>query len=223
MKKNKSRVGVPVFALALLLATQTAFARYELGVNFKISPPPAAGSTEAHADYTELLRFQDTRTKEECRAAESQSTMSLDSFFGPQAGLLTESELTAVEELLTEIKETVSAEAKPLKESYARARPYDVDHTLKPCIRKPGGATSYPSSHAAVGIVMGKVLADLLPASRIEFEDQGIQIGTNRALGGVHHPSDIEAGQDLGEKIYEALRSNSKFKADFSKTKRALH
>jgi len=219
---NKLRTGVPFFTLALLLSAQTTFARYELNASFEISPPPASGSTKERADYVELHRFQSNRTKDECQAAGSQSMMILDSLFGPAAGLLTESELTAVEKLLTEVKKTVEAETKIFKEHYSRSRPFNVDTTLEPCVRKPGGATSYPSSHAAVGLVMGKVLADLLPASRTEFEAQGIQIGTNRVLGGVHHPSDVQAGQDLGEKIYEALKSNSKFKADFAKAKHSL-
>lgn len=210
-----------LLALALFV-TEGALAEYPLDATFDMPPPPPAGSPKAQRDYAELHRWQKTRTQNECKIAGTQSRMDLGSFFGPRAGILSQSELSTVEILLLELKNTVNHAAKPFKEAYARPRPYSADHTIEPCVEMPGGATSYPSSHAAIGIVMSRVLADLLPASRAEIEAQGFQIGTNRILGGVHHPSDVEAGQDLGEQIYEALQSNPHFKADFAGAKRAL-
>ena len=44
----------------------------------------------------------------------------------------------------------------------------------------------------------------------------------NRVIGGVHHPSDIAAGKDLGDAIYKALKQNSKFKTDLDTLRRNL-
>lgn len=211
-----------LFLILSLFIGEAALAAYPLNVRFDLPPPPSAGSPKDRRDYAELREWQETRTREECKTAGTQSRMDLDSFFGPQAGILTASELRAVEILLSQLRDTVSRETKPFKERYSRLRPYEADHTIKPCVRKPGGAKSYPSSHAAMGIVMSKVLADLLPGSQTDIIAQGIRIGTNRVLGGVHHPSDVRAGQNLGEEIYEALRSNPNYKADFLAAKDAL-
>lgn len=218
----KSWIKPNLFLILSLFISHTTLAAYPLTTVFELAPPPSPGSPADHDDYAELHRWQQVRSQAECSTANSQSWMEIDSFFGPETGILTESQMSAVNDLLNEVKETVEAEAKPLKEQYARERPYVADHTILPCISKPQGATSYPSSHAAMGIVLGKVLADLLPGDRAEIEAQAIQIGTNRVLGGVHHPSDVKAGQELGEEIYTALQSNPKFSADFNKAKRVL-
>ncbi len=209
-------------ALSVLRFSTPATAAYSLNATYEVPTPPTAGSNAATADYAELHRLQNNRTHEECDIAATQSHMDLDSFFGPAAGILTETEFRAVTPLLMELKETVNEESKPFKEKYTRARPYNVDATISPCVEKPSGATSYPSSHAAMGITMGHVLADLIPAKRAVIEAQGIQIGENRLIGGVHHPSDVKAGRDLGDQIYDALRSNAKYQSDFRAAKASL-
>jgi acid phosphatase (class A) len=42
------------------------------------------------------------------------------------------------------------------------------------------------------------LLAEFLPRARVAILDRGRQMGYDRALGGVHYPSDVEGGQRVG-------------------------
>jgi acid phosphatase (class A) len=148
--------------------------------------------------------------------------MSLESFFGPEIGVLSSEEVEALETLMDEVVETVTTETRHFKIHYARVRPYNKDRSIAPCIHKPKGDQSYPSAHAAAGVVAGSVLEKLFPRRADAIREAGLQIGENRVIGGVHHPSDVKAGRELGEQIWEALQEDSAFKRDLAKAKRAL-
>lgn len=204
-------------------ATFSAFAAgYEVEAKWKVPSPPRPGSVIERKDFEDLRRWQSVRTETECRIAASQNFMSAKVLFGPKTGLLSERQFAKLEYLLEEIVETSEKIAQPFKDRYERPRPYDVDKRLEPCIRKPGGAKSYPSSHALAGMAAGLVLGDLFPSQAEIFRKAGIQIGTNRILGGVHHPSDVGVGQRLGEQMVEALKTNREFRRDFADAKARL-
>jgi acid phosphatase (class A) len=62
---------------------------------------------------------------------------------------------------------------------------------------------SYPSGHATRGLAYAAVLAELVPERREALLERGRQVGVDRVIGGVHWPSDIEAGQRLGAALVE--------------------
>jgi acid phosphatase (class A) len=88
----------------------------------------------------------------------------------------------------------------PVKTHYARPRPYDEDPRITPAVRREP-SFAYPSGHAAWGMVVAGLLAELAPARREAILERGRQVGNDRVLGGVHHPSDVVAGQRLGETL----------------------
>ena len=49
--------------------------------------------------------------------------------------------------------------------------------------------------------------------------ERGRQIGWNRVVGGMHHPSDIAAGRVLGQAIARALLRDADFKAQLEEVK----
>lgn len=209
-------------SLSFLASVSTFAGGYDVDAKWKVPAPPRPGSAIDRKDFADLRRWQTVRTEKECRIASSQNFMSALVLFGPKTGLLTERQFTKVEHLLEEIVETSEKVAKPFKDHYQRPRPYDVDKRLEPCIRKPGGTKSYPSSHAMAGMAAGLILGDLFPSQADLFRKAGIQIGTNRILGGVHHPSDVGVGQRLGEQLVEVLKSNREFRRDFADAKARL-
>jgi acid phosphatase (class A) len=211
------------FACSLFFAlTNASIAAYSLDADFELSAPPRAGSAAERKYFEELRRVQNTRTSADCEFADSQSYMSVESFFGPEIGILSEEEVELLEPLLDEVIETVTTETRPFKIQYARPRPYTTDRSIDPCIHKPKGDQAYPSAHAAVGIVAGNVLESLFPGRAHGIREAGLQIGENRVIGGVHHPSDVKAGRELGEQIWEALETNGPFLRDLAKAKKAL-
>jgi acid phosphatase (class A) len=220
--KTNHRVNTWVsFALGLVVVAP-AGAAYSLDVEYEVAPPPSPGSAAEKEDFRELRRLQNTRTEEECEAADAQTRMTAWSFFGPPTGILSREEHDSLEPLLSEVIETVNKETRPYKEEYARERPYVKDHSISPCIQMPKGNTSYPSSHAAAGIAAGHVLESLFPGRATEIREEAMQVGENRLIGGVHHPSDVETGRDLGEQIWEALEENTTFRRDLAKARKAV-
>lgn len=101
------------------------------------------------------------------------------------------------------------------KERWARMRPPASIPDLKP-VGKFENEGSYPSGHATFGWLAGIVLADMLPEKREAIMNRAREYGLNRVIGGVHFPSDIEAGRILAVACAVEMRHNKAFLADFA-------
>ena len=176
--------------------------------SFHILPPPVAGSAEDLADMQAELNYQATRTTAECALAQAGNTLNFENTFGPSTGVLTEAEV----QLANAVAQTTITEVANVtgyyKTLFKRNRPYVQNSAIVPCITEPGGY-SYPSTHATTGMALALALADLFPGKATAILNQGLQIGLNRLIGGVHFPTDINAGQELAEQIYVYLVGTS--------------
>jgi len=177
----------------------------------QLGPPPQAGSLGEERDYEELFRYQAERTAKECQEADLQTYPSMKVFFGPQVGLLNETQFNQVEAFGKALLKQMGRASRIYKHEYERVRPYNNDARIHPCIQKPVGQTSYPSSHAAMGWILGEALAEVYPDQADELKNQGMRIGELRVLGGVHHPSDVEAGRNLAKQVYQLLKKDAEF------------
>lgn len=208
--------------LALLLAVPAAAGWRDIPASdFTMAPPPAAGSPEAAADYAKLLELQASRTKAQCDAAQAQKIPDFRSLFAG-SGILSGAELKAVEPLVDEASKLLSKITGVFKKQFARPRPYDVDARVQPCIDKPGGATSYPSTHAASGVLDGCLLGSLFPKRANALTARGLLVGDLRAIAGVHHPSDLEAGRETGAALCKRLLAEPDFRAELDAVKQSL-
>lgn len=206
----RNAVGVLLFVLVTVSSVQASWEIDDSALD--LPPPPKSGSAAEKRDFEILLKYQQNRTDEECELADSQSRANMKTFYGARIGILTRAEFEAVEEFGDEVIEFVAKKGSPFKGKWQRLRPYDANEDIHPCIHKPGGQRSYPSSHAAMGVVTGQILAKIYPEKSAELIEQGFKIGENRVLGGVHHPSDIVAGRLLGKQILNELIKNAEFK-----------
>lgn len=66
------------------------------------------------------------------------------------------------------------------------------------------------------------VLSDLVPDQSSSFEERAREVALDRVIGGVHHPSDIAAGQDLARQIHAQLLKNPAYLADLDKVRGLL-
>jgi acid phosphatase (class A) len=184
-----------------------------------IPGPPAVGSQEYQADFETLKHLQKTRTKAECaRAGEEVDSSLMISYFAAPRGPLTPLEVETVKPLFNRIL----AEGRPVwskvKKHYARPRPYVTEPKLHPCIE--GENTfAYPSGHSAGGRLFGDLLADLYPGREKAIRARGEEIGFDRLIGGVHHPSDVRDARIIADAVYEALKKNPYFVREFSALK----
>ena len=179
--------------------------------DFEMSEPPERGSAEDKNDFKELHRLENTREESQCELASTQLAPTYEAFFGPSSEQLTHSEYSKARPLMEKVFKTANRIATYFKNQFHRERPYNVDTSLSPCITPPKGAKSYPSSHAALATVGGCVLAKLFPMKAKSLNDYGDYLGRLRVIVGVHHPSDVKAGQRLGKQICERLLSEDDF------------
>ncbi len=193
------------FAL-LFFVSSSSFAQVHHFREFKLNSPPQAGTLAFEADLIKLHVQQLKRTPDECKLAEAQTSFSLRNTFGPDTGVLTEAEVKQAKWLSIQVMADLAPALYYFKHKFNRLRPYIQDKTLNPCITlAPNPDQSYPSGHSAMGYAFALALADLFPAKRELIMKQGLQVGENRILGGVHFPSDVEAGRDLARQVIQRM------------------
>ena len=98
------------------------------------------------------------------------------------------------------------------KKHFNRDRPVDVDKTINTLPSKTNKTKSYLSGHAAQSRLIAKYVAGKFPEHERELIKAGDEGGYGRVKAGFHYPSDYEAGNLLGEKMYVFMN-----KADYKK------
>ena len=196
--------------LTLLLISSTAFAETAETKDLRILTPramrdlmgsyPALGTEASNQDFDVLLHVQNTRTPEECELAKKEENASLQSMFAGPNGPLTKKEMNIVlPQLLADYAE-IGANIYIAKKMYKRPRPYLSNTTLTPCIDRES-SYAYPSGHSATAWYFARKLTKIFPARKAALLKRANEVAWNRVLGGVHHPTDIEAGRKLGEEL----------------------
>ncbi|MCX5793659.1 MAG: rhodanese-like domain-containing protein [Elusimicrobia bacterium] len=186
----------------------------------QFQPAPAAGSAVDNEDLAAVRRWQAERTEAQCAAANAQANATYDEFFG-EVSPFGNPAPAEVEKIFDKVRTDAGSIVYVQKEKYKRPRPFLRDSAIMPCLGRESGY-SYPSGHATTARVFGLILSDLVPADSGMFMSYAYQGALNRVIGGVHHPSDIAAGKDLGDAIYKALKQNGKFKTDMDTLRRNL-
>jgi membrane-associated phospholipid phosphatase len=87
---------------------------------------------------------------------------------------------------------------------YNRLRPSEVNSFVASAIPVPN-SPSYPSEHAAAAAAAAAVLGYLFPNEATSFANQAQECGESRLNAGVHFPSDVSAGLELGRKVAELV------------------
>ena len=212
---------LPLWLCCLLAAPAHASWQSLSASDFSVAPPPAKGSADYVSDFSTLLSLQNSRTPQQCALATRMKIPDFTSLYS-SSGLLSSSEMSTVQPFLDQVSQLVSSIAGVFKKQYARPRPYNEDSRIQPCADKPGGSTSYPSGHATEGAVDACVLAQIFPARAAKITDYGQFLGELRVIAGVHHPTDVAAGQKLAADICGRLTQESDFNAEVSRLKNQL-
>lgn len=175
-------------------------------------PPPRAGSATDQADLEVLRTWQAKRTAAECARARAEARGDFEALYGnvsPFDKPIPPEVATFFKRVHADLDYAVEA----VKKQYQRPRPIYRNRGLEPCVDIIGGY-AYPSGHATNARLFALILSDLVPERRAEFMTRADEASLNRVIGGVHYPSDIEAGKRLGEAIYAELRKNRIFLRD---------
>jgi len=219
---NRLRAAALAPLLALLLAAPAAASWKDIpSTDFALAAPPAPGSPEYDLDFAELLKLQAGRKPEQCEAAAAQSIPDFQSLFGA-SGILSKAEAEAAGPFVNGASKFLSKVSGYYKKKFSRPRPFNADPRVKPCIEKPSGSTSYPSTHAAAGVLDACVLGRLFPDRAGILASHGRGAGELRLVAGVHHPSDVAAGRDLGARVCARLLKEEDFLAELASVRSSL-
>lgn len=185
----------------------------ERGINaIPLAPPPEDRSPADRADLEEMLRIQSERTAADCARAAKEAASGYDNFFGDIGPFRTPLDPEA-SAFLGRVRADVARATYVFKKRYARRRPFLRHEAVKPCLKlEPGYA--YPSGHATLAMTYALVLSDLRPDLRGRLIERARSVSLGRVLGGVHHPSDIEAGRELGELLHAEISASPDYRAD---------
>ncbi len=187
----------------------------------EVPEPPRLGSKFQRLDEEALLKAQSSRTSSQCKIAESVVQVSLNSFYGTPAGILTEKEVSKLTALFEQIRNDGDFFIQKMKIDFPRKRPFLYIAEINPCVPKEVTG-AYPSGHATLAKLYELILSDIFPERADRFKERAQEIAQSRVLSGMHHPSDIESGKVLGSKLYEQFKHSSKFKIALKEATRAL-
>jgi acid phosphatase (class A) len=225
--------------LALLLVATPALAlsdapyitKAEADLTLLLPPPPAKGSAAERADLAAVLAAQKARTPALAAKIEAESSVTVFQFTQVLGPDFTKANLPRVDAFFTKVFEDANALSADVKNVWARPRPYDASPLVKPpgdMIKttrslKDGSPTfSFPSGHAAWGVEFAILLADMVPEKKRELLARGWEIGQQRVIGGVHYPTDIEAGRINGTVMVALMLQKPAFRADMAEIKAEL-
>jgi acid phosphatase (class A) len=175
--------------------------------------PPSPESDAQKADVNELLNIQNSRTEAQCNVARNEIYATFQNFFG---NILNEKEIKTLEPMFAQLRNDGDFFIQKLKKEFFRKRPYFYVEEIHPCVTKESTG-AFPSGHATLSKLYALVLGDLFPERKTELVNRALEVGRNRILAGVHHPSDIRAGQALADFLYRELKHSKRFSDDFGK------
>lgn len=179
----------------------------------KIPEMPKEKSLEQKKDEAELARLQKNRTPGDCKRAESEVVVTLKNFYGKPYGSLDDAQIAKLTPMIDKIRSEYGFYIGEFKKTYARKRPFQYIKKIKPCITVEE-TPAYPSGHATLATFYASILSDIYPEQSTAFKVRSEEIAQDRILGGVHHPSDIQAGKILGQLLYEELKKSPRYQAE---------
>jgi acid phosphatase (class A) len=217
----RQSVRVLLLVFLLLLPQQGAagdapfFTAEQVDLTKLLAPPPVVGSPQQQKEVAILLALQQERTPEQEAQAQADEARTAFRFADVLGQDFAASKLPLAEALFKQVQRTAGAVVSPAKDHWNRPRPFASDAAIRPCVHRPPGP-SYPSSHATFGTVIGIILADMLPEKAAAIYARADLYRLRREIGGVHYPSDVEAGRIAGTVIAAFLRRDPAFLAEYA-------
>jgi len=180
--------------------------------------PPSVGSEEYESEIDLILAIQSRRTPAQIKRFQAEEKVGLATFAAVMPEFCTSDNLPKLDKLLKAAMNDSKYFVGIAKVSFQRKRPYREDSRIQPLGQR-DDEFAYPSGHAIRGILCATFLAQLDPGRTEKLLERGREIGWDRVIGGVHHPSDIAAGRVLGQAVARALTKSPDFQADFQEAK----
>ena len=212
------RILLAGFATLALAAPAFAADPYVTGKMLDIAglmpPPPVKDSAEDRADMKAVLDAQAHSTAERQAQAKFDSDETIFVVFGKvlgdkfQAAALPKT--AAFFERIGDSEDDTLDAAKP---HFGRARPWIANTDVK-AYAKPSKSGSFPSGHTTRAAIYAIVMSQMVPEKQREFWLRAEDYAYSRVVGGMHYPTDIDAGWRAGTAMATVMMGMPNFKAD---------
>jgi len=181
--------------------------------------PPPDDSPDHTAEVAQMLYLQASRTTADVIRCRGEANVTFAAFADVLGDDFKERLLPQTAALLAQAQVDSHAVLTDIKKHYNRPRPRNADPRIHPCVKLNIEDASYPSGHAAQGIIWASILSEIYPDRRDQLMARGEEMGQDRVIGGVHYPSDVRAGREIGEAIVKKLMDNSDFQVALEQSK----
>ncbi len=203
------------------LQNKTYIAEGELDLTQFLPPPPANDSAATREELDELLKWQSERTPDQVAFAKADANIAVFRFADVLGPMFTETSLPMTARFFRDATINVETLINSAKSYYHRTRPYILDTRIQPALDRPDN-DAYPSGHSTAGHFFAILLADMVPERAADLYARGESFALNRVIGGVHYPTDLEAGKLSATLIAEKMFTSYEFRKDFSRARDEL-
>jgi acid phosphatase (class A) len=229
MMMNRAFLAISLFALLTAAGFARAGQAYfvapaEIDAADMLPAPPADDSAENKAEIQQLHQIQDRRTPADVARAQADAAERDIFIFKTVLGDgFNAKALPLTAALSAHVEEDEAADLEPGKLIFARVRPYQFDKSLHPVCPATAKKDSYPSGHTMSGYLYALVLASMLPEKKDAIFARADDYAHNRLVCGVHHASDLEAGEEMAYALFAVMADDARFKAERSAAETELH
>lgn len=215
-----------------------------------LPPPPAPGSQAERKDVQAVAELRAASSPERVALAERDATDGLNAFTATLAAGFDFTKLPDVLAFLGKVGRDTNFATALGKDCWERPRPFVLDSGIHPpgtmqegTLQRPGAKNtaphgpgspcpalgdspqysySYPSGHSTFGAMTAILLSDMVPEKRAELYARGWQFGESRIVGGVHYPTDVDAGRIDATALVAVMMRNPDFRADLTAARAEL-
>jgi acid phosphatase (class A) len=219
MKPSAKTVALLLLICGVVHADQPPLFRPGLIDAIKLLPTPAALDTEEmKAELQTVLRVQETRTDKDIERARDDEKIRTESFQSALGPWATAEKLPRLQALFKRMEKEAKVHSNAAKNHFKRGRPLTADSRVKPLFEEPD--PGYPSGHSLRGQMFALLLAELAPDKTETLLARGREIGWSRVIGGVHFPSDVNAGRTLGQALAREMLANPAFRMELEEVRK---
>lgn len=209
-----------------------------------LPPPPAPGSQAERKDVEAVAELRAASSPERVALAEKDATVGLNAFAGTLAPGFDFAKLPDVEAFFGKVGRDAQFATTLGKDCWERPRPFVLDSDIHPpgtmkvgTLARPGAKNtaphgpgspcpalgpapqysySYPSGHSTFGAITAILLSDMVPEKRAALYARGWQFGESRIVGGVHYPTDVDAGRIDATALVAVMMRSPDFRTDLA-------
>ena len=183
-----------------------------------LAPPPAIDSFQGKADLQAVLDAQRARTPAQVESARADACLSIIRFADVMGPGFKAANLPLTIIFFEHVFSDDQHSIQPAKKYFNRPRPFVTDPRVSAIVERQNNP-SYPSGHATFAYVAAILLADMVPERAPQIFERAATYADGRVIGGVHYPSDLEAGRISASVIDNALLHNPRALADLAQSK----